>query len=272
MDDAVNHPPVNGIPALGLGTWQNTDFGACVASVRNALDVGFRHIDTAQYYENEAAVGEGISTSPVSRESVFLASKLWFDDLAYDDVVQTARESLDQLGVDSLDMLYVHWPAESYDPAETLAAFTDLKRDGLIDHIGVSNFTPELLREAQECCDAPIKANQVEMHPLLQQEELRAYCDRHDITLVAYSPLMRGEVGEVREVCDVAEKHETTPEQVTLAWLLEKNVVPIPKATSRDHILSNWESQFVELDDEDIAHIGGISQERRLGDPVFAPW
>jgi 2,5-diketo-D-gluconate reductase B len=272
MDIAVNCPPVNGIPALGLGTYKNTDFGECVASVRNALNVGFRHIDTAQYYENEAAVGEGIRTSPVSREAVFLASKVWFDNLGYDDVLRTARETLDRLGVDSLDMLYVHWPAESYDPEATLAAFSDLKRDGLIDHIGVSNFTPELLTEAREQCEAPIKANQVEMHPLLQQEAMRAYCDRHDITLVAYSPLMHGEVGEGRAVCEVAEKHETTPEQVTLAWLLDKGVVPIPKATSLAHIRANWESQFLELDDEDIAHIDGIAQEQRLGDPAFAPW
>ncbi|WP_332899098.1 aldo/keto reductase [Haladaptatus sp. CMSO5] len=272
MDDAVNRSPVNGIPALGLGTYKNTNFGSCVASVRNALDIGFRHIDTAQYYENEAAVGEGIRTSPVSREAVFLASKVWFDDLAYDDVVRTARGSLDRLGVDSLDMLYVHWPAESYDPEATLAAFSDLKRDGLIDNIGVSNFTPELLTEAREQCDAPIKANQVEMHPLLQQDELRAYAERHDIALVAYSPLMQGNVGDVREVCEVAEKHETTPEQVTLAWLLDKGVVPIPKATSRAHIRANWESQFLALDDEDIAHIDGISEVKRLGNPAFAPW
>ncbi|MFC6732753.1 aldo/keto reductase [Haladaptatus sp. DYSN1] len=272
MDDAVTHPPVHGIPALGLGTWKNTDFGACVGSVRHALDVGYRHIDTAQYYGNEEAVGEGIRTSTVPRKDIFLASKVWFDNLAYEDVIRTTKASLDRLRVESVDMMYVHWPADEYDPEETLAAFAALRDDGLVSHIGVSNFTPELLSEARETCDAPISANQVEMHPLLQQPELREYCARHDIALVAYSPLMHGDVEEIPQVREVAAKHETTPEQVTLAWLLEKGVVPIPKATGRAHIEQNWESQFLDLDAEDVALIDGIQQERRLGDPQFAPW
>lgn len=272
MDDAVTRPPVNGIPALGLGTWKNTDFGDCVASVRNALDIGYRHIDTAQYYDNEEAVGEAIRTSTIPRKDIFLASKVWFDSLAYEDVIRTTKASLDRLGVEKVDMMYVHWPAEEYDAEGTLEAFADLRRDGLISHIGVSNFTEELLEEAKEISAAPIKANQVEMHPLLQQEELRAYCDRNDIALVAYSPLMHGDIADVGPVCDVADKHDVAPEQVTLSWLLEKGVVTIPKATSRAHIQANWDSQFVQLDDEDIAQIDGIQQERRLTDPPFAPW
>lgn len=272
MDDAVTRPPVNGIPAIGLGTWKNTDFGDCVGHVRNALDMGYRHIDTAQYYDNEEAVGEAIRTSQIPRQDIFLASKVWFDKLAYEDVIRTTKASLARLGVDRVDMMYVHWPAGEYDPEETLEAFADLRDDGLISHIGVSNFTPELLDEAQEYSDVPIKANQVEMHPLLQQEALREYCARNDIVLVASSPLMHGDVGEVNAIREVADRYDTTPEQVALAWLLEKDVVVIPKATSRDHLRANWNSQFLELDEDTIAKIDGIEREQRLGDPPFAPW
>ena len=166
---------------LGLGTWQNEDPEQCATSVETALEMGYRHIDTAQVYGNEAAVGEGIAAADVDREDVFLATKVWIDSLAHDDVLETTEESLDRLGVEYVDLMYVHWPARTYDAAETLAAFDELAADGTIERVGVSNFEPEHVAEAEELLDADLFANQVECHPFLQQEELRAACDERDV-------------------------------------------------------------------------------------------
>lgn len=271
-NDFDSVPTIDGIPAIGLGTYQNTDHEECAESVRTALEVGYRHVDTAQWYDNEDAVGDGLAAADVPREDVFLATKVWNSNLGGEDVHRTTRESMEKLGVDSLDMLYVHWPAEAYEPEETLAAFTDLYEEGLIERVAVSNFTPELLEEAIEVCEAPIVANQVEMHPLLPQEELREVCDRHDVTVVAYTPIARGKVMEVPEIQTVAEKHGVSEVQVTLAWLREKGVVAIPKATGRDHIEENLASLEVDLEAEDVALIDSIERRERIVDPGFAAW
>ncbi len=265
-------PSANGMPMLGLGTWENTDPEECRAAVATALEMGYRHVDTAQIYGNEAEVGDGIARADVDRGEVFLATKVWIDNLAPEDVRATTEESLDRLGVDSVDLMYVHWPAREYDAAETLAAFNELYEDGLIDRIGVSNFEPEQVAEAVEVSDAPIFANQVEVHPLLQQTALIEACAEHDVEVVAYSPLARGRVFEVPELTEIAEKHDASEAQVSLAWLREKGVTAIPKATSEAHIRDNWESLAVPLDDEDVAAIDAIDREDRRVDPGFAPW
>ena len=262
----------NGMPMLGLGTWENEDPEQCVESVRSALETGYRHVDTAQAYGNEESVGEGIAQADVPREEIFLATKVWTSNLNYDDVIHSTTESLDKLGVESVDLLYTHWPAEEYDPEDTLAAFAELKSQGKIDRIGVSNFEPEHLDEAREVLDEPIFANQVECHPLLPQQELREYCDDHDIELVAYSPLARGKVFEIDELSEIADKHDASEAQVSLAWLRAKGVTVIPKATSDDHIADNWTSLGVDLDDEDIEKIDDIDERERQVDPDFAPW
>ncbi|MDQ2051919.1 aldo/keto reductase [Natronolimnohabitans sp. A-GB9] len=265
-------PTASGIPMLGLGTWQNDDPDQCAESVRTALEAGYRHIDTAQGYDNETAVGEGIARADVDREEVFLATKIWISNLDSDDVLETARESIDRLGVDYLDLLYVHWPARTYDPEETFAAFSELYEEGLIEHVGVSNFVPEQLAEAVDICDAPILANQVEVHPLLPQSEIRAACQNHDVEVVAYSPLARGAVFDQPEIQDVADKHDVSEAQVSLAWLREKGVTAIPKATGEDHIQDNWASLSLELDRADVEAIDGIDETDRTVDPDFAPW
>ncbi|SHG53170.1 2,5-diketo-D-gluconate reductase B [Halobaculum gomorrense] len=268
-DDA---PSANGMPMPGLGTWENTDPEACRNAVATALEMGYRHVDTAQIYGNEAEVGDGIARADVDREDIFLASKVWIDNLAPEDVRATTEESLDRLGVDAVDLMYVHWPAREYDAEETLAAFNDLYDDGLIDRIGISNFEPRQVAEAVEISDAPVFANQVELHPLLQQEELREACAEHDVEVVAYSPLARGGVFDVPELTEIAEKHDASEAQVSLAWLREKGVTAIPKATGEAHIRDNWESLGVTLDDEDVATIDAIDREDRRVDPGFAPW
>jgi 2,5-diketo-D-gluconate reductase B len=260
------------MPTLGIGTWQNTDPEECANAVATALELGYRHVDTAQAYDNEAAVGEGLARAAVPREDVFLATKVWIDQLAHDDVAAATEESLEKLGVDYLDLLYIHWPAGAYDPVDTLAAFDDLYDEGLIERIGVSNFEPEQVTEAVETADAPIFANQIECHPLLPQAELRAHCADHGVEVVAYSPLARGEVFDVPEISEVADKHGVSEAQVSLAWLREKGVTAIPKATSETHVRDNWSSRALELDDEDVSNIDTIGRTERLIDPEFAPW
>jgi Aldo/keto reductases, related to diketogulonate reductase len=257
---------------LGLGTWKNSDPATCAESVATALEMGYRHIDTAQAYDNEAAVGDGIDRAAVDREDIFLATKIWIDNLAYDDVLETAKASLDRLGVDSVDLLYVHWPSRTYDAEDTLAAFNELYDRGKIDRIGVSNFQPEQVAEAIELSDAPIFANQVECHPLLQQADLREVCADHDIELVAYSPLARGAVFDVPEIEAIADDHGVSPAQISLAWLREEGVTAIPKATGEDHIRDNWASLSVDLTDDDLETIRGIDRTDRQVDPGFGPW
>jgi 2,5-diketo-D-gluconate reductase B len=260
-------------PRLGLGTYQNEDHDQCVRSVRTALDAGYRHVDTAQGYDNEAAVGEGIAAADVDREDVFLASKVQNDNLGYRDTLQTTRESAERLGVDTIDLMYVHWPLDAYDPAETLPALEELREEGTIRHVGLSNFRPDQLDEAKEHLDAPIFAHQVEMHPLLQQEALQQYAREDDHLLVAYCPIARGKVEDVDEVVEVAERHDATPVQISLAWLLAKeNVAAIPKATGEEHIRENLAAREIELDDEDVELIDSIEREERIVDFDEAPW
>jgi len=262
------------LPEIGLGTWQNEDPDQCAESVATALEMGYRHIDAAEIYGNEEAVGEGLARADVDREEVFLATKVHGEStsLSYDGVIETAHNSLDRLGVESVDLLYVHWPTGDYDPGETLSAFEELREAGVTERIGVSNFEPSTVERALDVLDAPLFANQVEMHPLLQQEALLAHADEHDYHLVAYSPLSRGDVFDVPELTEIAEKHGVSEAQVSLAWVREKGAYPIPKATSEAHIRDNFESLELELDDEDIATIDDIDRETRHIDYQAAPW
>ncbi|WP_276302082.1 aldo/keto reductase [Halorussus lipolyticus] len=262
------------MPMLGLGTYQMDEYDECVEAVRQAIQMGYRHIDTAEGYDNETAVGDAIVEAEIGRDDLFLATKVSPDNLDYDHVLTSAEEGLERLGVDSVDLLYVHWPTGEYEATDTMEAFSELREEGLIGEIGVSNFTVELLEEAIEAADEPIFANQVEMHPLLPQKNLRQFCaqDDVDVELVAYSPIARGDVSDVDELQEVAEKHDATPQQISLAWLREKEVTAIPKATSEEHLRENWLSLGVELDDEDIGKIDSIDERRRIVDPDEAPW
>ena len=264
-------PTRDGMPVLGLGTWENDDPTQCTESVKTALETGYRHVDTAQIYGNEAAVGDGIAAADVDRDDVFLATKVWIDQLAPEDVAASTRESLEKLGTEYVDLLYVHWPAGAYDPEETLPAFSELRDDGLVDRIGVSNFEPHHLDAATDALGEAPFANQVEMHPLLRQEELREYADANGVELVAYSPLARGNVLDDSAITHIAEKHGVSAAQVSLAWLREKGVTAIPKATGEDHIADNWASLGLELDDEDIEEIDTLGRTDRQLNPDFGP-
>jgi 2,5-diketo-D-gluconate reductase B len=248
------------VPPIGLGTMGIDDPGA----ITTALDVGYRHLDTAQIYENEAVVGDGLANSPVPREDVLVATKVWADSLGAADVRESTLASRANLGVDTIDLLYVHRPIETYDPATTLPAFDALRADGVIRGVGVSNFTVAALDEAVELLDSPLVAHQTEYHPLFRRPALLEHAREHGYRLVAYSPLAGGKVFELPQVTAVAEKHGTNEAAVAIAWLRAKDIVVIPKASSRAHLAANLQAGELELDAEDVARIDAIEREAEL--------
>ncbi|GAB3035525.1 aldo/keto reductase [Natronobiforma cellulositropha] len=264
------------LPRIGLGTASRGDRHRWADRVERALERGYRHLDTAQVYGNEAYVGEGLERSSVPREEVFLATKTVHVDVpgpTRTDLVDSVEASLERLRTDYVDLLYVHWPTGVYDPELTLGVFDDLRDDGLIRHVGVSNFELDDLETAREFLDAPIVANQVECHPLLPQEHLRAAALEDDHWLVAYCPLARGEVFDVPEVRAVARKHDASPAQVSLAWLCSKpNVAAIPRASSDAHMRENLAATDVALDDEDLELLDAIERRYRVIDRDYASW
>lgn len=265
-DDAMN------LPQIGIGTY-DIDREPCTRAVTTALERGYRHVDTAEMYETEEAVGHALALSEVDTDEVFVATKIHSRNLGYEDVLNHARASREKLGIEIIDLLYVHWPIRAYSPEETLAAFDELYDEGMIRHIGLSNFTPSLLEEALDHLNAPLFAHQVECHPLLQQETLREYAREEGHYLVAYSPLAKGEVIDVPELVEIAEEYDASPAQVSLAWLSSKeNVVPIPKSTSETHIRENFEARQLDLDEQTIERIDSIDRTKRMVDFPEAPW
>jgi 2,5-diketo-D-gluconate reductase B len=263
------------LPRLGLGTYSADNREQWRDNVRTALDVGFRHVDTAQVYENEQYVGEAIREADVDRDDIWLSTKTVHHDIPpeAEQVPAAIDGCLDRLGVDAVDLLYVHWPSGIYDHDTVLSAYDDAYEAGKTRHVGLSNFTPDLLDEAMDVLDAPLYAHQAEMHPLLPQEDLVAHAQEHDYYFVAYSPLGKGAVFDVPEIRDVAEKHDATPAQVSLAWLLSHdNVAAIPKASSREHMIQNLAALELELDQEDVALIDSIDRRHRVIDADHGPW
>ncbi|QDX40202.1 aldo/keto reductase [Salarchaeum sp. JOR-1] len=258
--------------SFGLGTYQLTG-SQCADSVATALDAGYRHVDTAQGYGNEGLVRRGIERSDVDASDVFVATKLSTDNLGYEDAVDSAHESAARLGVDSIDLLYVHWPLDTYSKEETIDALNDLHAEGVVDRVGLSNFRVDQLDAARDRLDPDPFAHQIECHPLLQQEALRAYAREHDHWVVAYCPIARNKVADVNVIQDIADAHDATPAQVSLAWLngLE-NVAAVPKATSLDHITENFASRDITLTDREMNRIADIDDEHRIVDFDGAPW
>ncbi|SDX91993.1 aldo/keto reductase [Halobellus clavatus] len=273
------------LPQIGLGTSNlGITFGdaeddpeECIQTVTAALELGYRHIDTAQMYGNEDLVGEAIRQSAVDRDEIVLATKVHPRNLTHDDVLETTRASLDRLDTEYVDLLYVHWPIDQYDPEATLPAFDQLREEGAVKHIGVSNFTVDTLETARDVLDAPIVANQIQLHPMLpptegERSEILPYAERHDIDVVAWSPLARGRALSLSPVQAVAAKHETSPAQVILAWLSRYDVKTVVKASSRDHLRDNLAALSRNLDAEDVERIESVSERQRLFDREEAPW
>lgn len=261
-------------PRIGFGTWKQTDPGTCVKSVKKALDTGYRHIDTAQIYENENLVGKAIQESGVSRENIFLATKVWNDKLGNaDQFKKSVDDSLNRLRVDQVDLLYIHWPApDQYTPEVDLKALSDLKEAGKTRFIGLSNFTRRQIREARDLLGFYPETIQIEMHPYLSQEDLHSFCVKHDISIVAYSPFRHGTIFDDPVLQDIAESRNTHPACICLAWLLTReHVYPIPKATG-DHVVTNFNALDISLSDEEISRIDDLNKNDRYIDPPFGPW
>lgn len=271
MSDSVKTKDVQGVdvPALGLGTWE-LQGEECVEAVADALELGYRHIDTAQAYENEAEVGRGLARSGVARDEVWLTTKVWMDDAGHDDVLRTTGLSLERLDVEYVDLLLLHWPNPKVPLSETLSAMCLLQEEGRVRHLGVSNFPPELLDEALD--EAEIFCNQVEYHPYLAQDEVLGICREWDLLLTAYSPLARGRVMKDEALRAIAADHGKSAAQVALRWLLQQEqVATVPKAASPEHRRSNLEVFDFELSAEEMERIHALARGERIVDPDFAP-
>ncbi|NHX39130.1 MULTISPECIES: aldo/keto reductase [Haloarcula] len=245
------------VPALGLGTWQLTG-QSCRETVETALGMGYRHIDTAQAYGNERQVGLGMDAAAVDREDVFLTTKLDGSNRDERSVRRSTRESLNKLGTDYLDLLLIHWPNTPWmaSLSETLGAMNDLVEEGLVHHIGVSNFSPSLLDRARDISSAPIFTDQVQYHPYWDQRKLLDYCRIHDVLLTAYSPLARGGVLDDPALVQIGNKYGKSPAQVALRWLVQQDgVAAIPKASSREHLEANLAVFDFELTDAEMERI-----------------
>jgi 2,5-diketo-D-gluconate reductase B len=259
------------VPALGFGTF-TLQGDTCREMVKAALSIGYRHVDTAKMYGNEAAVGAGIRESEVPRDRVFLTSKVWMDQLHYHDLTAATDDSLAKLDTDYLDLLLIHWPTERVPLSQSLRALEALQRAGKVRYVGVSNFTVALMRQAVEQNGADIVCNQVEYHPFLNQQPVLGEARRLGLFLTAYCPLAKGRAAWDRTLQAIGDKHGKTAAQVALRWLIQHgDVAAIPKAASRAHARANFEIFDFALDQDDLARIAQLPGGTRLIDPSWAP-
>jgi 2,5-diketo-D-gluconate reductase B len=259
------------LPAVGLGTSQLGGSG-CTEAVRTALALGYRHIDTAQAYGNEAEVGRAIAQSGVPRADLFLTTKVWLSSLDARGVKRSTAQSLERLRTDYVDLLLVHWPNDSVPMGETLAAFAELKAEGRTRHIGVSNYTPRHLKEAVEVHKADLFCNQLEFHVQLQQAALLELVRSYGLALVAYSPLGRGRIPADPTLAAIGKKYGKSASQVALAWLLRNDgVAVIPKASGEAHLKANLDVFDFELSPDDLAAIAKLDSRSRVWEPSWGP-
>jgi len=248
------------IPALGFGTY-NLYGDECEAAVRDALELGYRHIDTAEFYDNHRAVGRGIEAATVDREDVFLTTKVWKTHLEREQVKDVARSAIGALGTEYLDLFLVHWPNESVPIEETIEAMNELQRDGIVRHIGVSNFGVDQLEAAMEASQTPIVTDQVKYHPGYSQDELLEFVLDREVLLTAYSPLGKGDVFDQHVLSAIGDRYGKTPAQVALRWLIQQpSVLAIPKAATRDHRHENiqiFDFSLTDAEMRDIFELGG---------------
>jgi 2,5-diketo-D-gluconate reductase A len=266
----------NGVamPQLGFGVWQVPDDEAAKA-VATALEAGYRSVDTAAIYENEEGTGRAVAASGIPREELFITTKLWNSDQGYDSTLRAFDASLDKLGLDYIDLYLIHWPLPSKDAyVETYKAFEKIYADGRAKAIGVSNFLPEHLERLIGETSVVPAVNQIELHPQLQQGELRAFHDRHGIRTEAWSPLGQGKgLLEVPTVVAVAQKHGRTPAQVVLRWHLEIGNVVIPKSVTPSRIKENFDLFDFALDADDLAAFEKMDSGTRFGaNPETMDW
>jgi 2,5-diketo-D-gluconate reductase B len=255
----IDLPGGGRMPVLGLGTWQMRGRD-CAEAVKRALRMGYHHIDTAEMYANEAAVGDGVRESGVPRADLFVTTKIWTNHFRAPDATRAAEESLRNLRMDHVDLLLMHWPNEDVPLAETLGALAELLKHGKTKAIGVSNFPRDLLKEAIAACPAPIACDQVRYHPGISQKPLLGFARERNIAITAYSPLGKGEVAHDRTLTSIGTKHGKTAAQIALKWLVEQDgVSAIPKASREENLRANLEIFDFELDEADRGKIAAMA-------------
>jgi 2,5-diketo-D-gluconate reductase B len=259
------------IPALGFGTMTLKD-DVCVELVEAALQLGYRHLDTAQMYGNEREVGSGLRGSGLKREDVFVTTKVWFNRLAPGDFERSVDESLEKLGLPWVDLLMIHWPNAQIPLAGSIAALCKVKKAGLAKNIGVANFNIAMIDEATKLASEPIAALQIEAHPYLDQSKVIAEARRHGMAVVGYCPLARGKVPGDATLQGIGRVHGKSASQVALRFLEQERIIPIPRTSKRERLAENLGSLDFKLSDSEMAEIGKLKRpDGRIVNPPQAP-
>ena len=258
------------IPLVGLGTWDLRG-RTCARVVEQALRFGYRHVDTAEMYDNEREVGEGLHASGVKRNDVFVTTKIWPSHFAPRELERAARDCLVRLRLGEVDLLLLHWPNPQIPLAETLGALCKVKRDGLARHIGISNFTVALIQEALQFSSEPLVCDQVECHPFLDQSKIIAACREHGMAVVAYSPIARGNARNVKVLSRIGAAHKKTAAQTCLRFLVQQNIVVIPRTSKLERLSENAAIFDFQLSDAEMAEIAALgSRDGRLVDWAYS--
>lgn len=259
------------LPILGLGTWDLRG-KICARLVEQAIRLGYRHIDTAQAYDNEREVGEGVRASGVARDKVFVTTKVWWTHFAAGDLERSVAESLSRLKFPYVDLLLLHWPNSSVPLKETVGALNAVKRERLARHIGISNFTVALVEQAVAFSSEPIVNNQIELHPYIDQSKVIEACRRHGISITAYSPIAKGAVKNDKVLARIGRTHGKTAAQVCLRYLVQQGIIVIPRTSKVERLTENFEIFDFTLSEADMATIRAMASQRgRRVDPSWSP-
>ena len=260
MTIAIPTVEANGarIPLIGLGTWDLRG-KTCARMVEEALELGYRHIDTAAMYGNEEAIGEGLRASGVPRDEVFVTTKVWSSDLRARDFERSARDSIRKLKLPSVDLLLIHWPNPSIPLKETIGALCKMKREGVARHVGVSNFTVALIEEAVGYATEPLVNNQIECHPYLDQAKVIAASGKRGLSVTAYSPIARGRVKGDAVLARIGKAHGKTAAQVCLRYLVQHDVIVIPRTSRSERLKENFAIFDFKLTPAEMKEIAGLA-------------
>jgi 2,5-diketo-D-gluconate reductase B len=249
------------IPLIGLGTWDLRG-KTCARMVGEALRLGYRHIDTAAMYGNEEAVGEGLRASGIARDEVFITTKVWSSNLRARDFERSARDSLAKLQLPDVDLLLIHWPNSSVPLRETIGALCKMKREGLARHIGISNFTAAMVEDAVQLSPEPLVNNQIECHPYLDQSKTIAASRKAGLSVTAYTPIARGRVEGDRVLVRIGAAHDKTAAQICLRYLVQQNLIVIPKTSRSERLKENFAIFDFKLSPAEMAEIAKLASPR----------